>query len=623
MLALFKIGAEIMLSKNLNVMKELYSEIYDAINTETVSDGKISLEDCLTKSGQKNIRVIGKNKKIYLHSSYDPVSEARKWVQYVQSTENLLIIAGGGYYYHIDEFIRQYPGKKIIIVEPSREIFIKALQNVDLAKYLENRNLLILLSDKSYDISITLARILISKGIQSFDIEAFTPYKILFDDFCQQLQKSIYEMLKTLRCNIATEYVNSRKWIYNTFRNLQKTNIESIPFYSIFGCLKKTPALIVSAGPSLEKQLALLKENRDKFIIFAAGSAVNILEKNGIVPHFFVAVDGEQAQEKIFNNILNEDIILAYSHTLRYSCLANFKGRKMWFKGNAEQSIDFFEEHVGEATKSIEFGPSCANEAMDVARNLGCDPLIFIGQDLAYTNEQLYAKGAVHNVDMKTDIGDRISTKDMYRNDITTKTAFLVMKAYFENYINEHGEVRYINCTEGGLNIEGMVNRPFSEIISALKNIKDINITGEIALKYAGVIKQFIDSRMGEKTVAFINWINEQALEISKLSDDRVKKISGLVEELEKLDIPDIKNRFSDINQLTEDLETSDIHKHILYPVIAAYNLTIRQTSYTKLDKISDLKGKYQMLLEGLKNQYSYYKLVLDALCAALQNKEI
>ncbi|MBM7615374.1 motility associated factor glycosyltransferase family protein [Alkaliphilus hydrothermalis] len=607
-----------MLEKNMSKLEQHYPELYLGLTScQYPVEDNINLTPVET-NGYLNCRIKTQNAELFLHSAYDPSNEAEKWLSTLNQDVNFFVIVGGGLYHHIDYLVSKYPNKKILIIEPSYDILYNAVQRIDLTQYIENKNILFQVSQDTAELMMLLAQVLINKGIEKFELAYLTAYRQLYSSFCIDLERDIFNMIKTLRANIGTEYVHSRKWVHNTFKNLRKTNIDTYPLMSLFNKYEGMPALIVSAGPSLEKQIETLSNNLDKFIIIAAGSAVNALEKHSISPHMVVSVDAEEIQDNIFKNIKDKNITLAYSHSFRYSSLDLFQGKKYWFRGNADNIVDFYEESIGEKTDYIEIGPSCANEAMDIARRLGCNPLIFIGQDLAYTNEALYTKGVVHDLNMATDIGDRILVKDMYGKDITTKTAFLVMKAYFENYVRSHKSVNYINCTEGGLEILGMQHRAFKDVMAELSPL-EVDIFKDIESKYKNTQNMFAQRNYRDNNKEFFNHVANEVEGISEKSKERLEKIQALKLSLPTLSIDQAQGKMDEIIDVTNQIENTKLHTSVLHSICAAYYLSVRQSSYSKLEGISDQKEKYKLLLEGIEKQYLYYEVILQSLIEAIK----
>ncbi len=610
-----------MFNENIKYLEKFYPEIY--YNLNSTQDEELITEEVYTRDSHKNLK-IKLNSTVYLHSNYCPYNQAKKWLATNECTSNLLIVVGGGYYYHIEELLNKYPEKKIIIIEPSKIIFNSALRNVDIRQFIKNNNLFFIMSMDTYNISILLAKILINKGFQNFDLLILPSYKVIFSDFYNDLCINITETLKMLRCNIATEYIHSQKWMYNHFRNVLKTNVDSVNVRNYNGVFNNIPALIVAAGPSLEKQLKLLKGNSDKFLIIAAGSAFSVLEKNGISPHFVIAVDGEEIQDNLFNSpsTLNSRATLLYSHTFRYSARNLFTGNKVWIKGNADYLVDHYENFVGiNNTDEIEFGPSCANVAMTIAKYMGCRKIIFIGQDLAYTNEQLYSKGAALYKHMNHDIGDRVLVKDQYGKEVTTKTAFIVMKSFFEQYIKQNQNVEFINCTEGGLNIEGMTNTPFKSLIDSLACI-NFDIFTHIEDIFKKSIKNISNSDFSKRNNYYMEYVRREAQIVSNLSKQRLNRTELLYLRIKEGLIEGLIQEFEEINTLTNEIEEYDIHKGAISPIVAAYMLSIRQNSYNLMSQLcteNELLEKYGILFEGLKKQYTYYDLIVTTLLSAIK----
>lgn len=610
-----------MLVQNVEALKKYYEGLLVYVNQQQYSEGKQENKfDIVETNGYKNINYNGKSVRCCLHSQFDPYNEAKRIMQHDSGDAEFDIIVGGGLYYHIEYAMQLSPGKKMIVIEPSIEVFKLALETRDISHLLTSEDLLFIVSDQVYDIIMILARILINEGVRLFDISYLISYRSVFSDFCSHLEVEIYNMIKTLRANIGTEYVHSRKWIMNTIRNLKSTNISSIPVANLYGKFNNKPALIVSAGPSLNKQLELIKFNADKFLIFASGSAVNVLEKNGITPHYMVAIDSEEAQDNIFKAIGSDKITLAYGHTLRYTSLDLFKGKKMWFKGNADPIIDYFEERFAFHTQALEIGPSCANEATDIARRLGCNPIVFVGQDLAYTGEALYSDGVVHDLNMLTDIGDRILTQDVYNNPIYTKTAFLVMKTYFENYIRLHPQTKYINCTEGGLNIQGMENIAFEEYLDKAA-LEKTNYFKQIDCFYLDELSCIENLNFKENIPKFLSELSDESMRLEVISNNRIERIGKLLNRVHEIDYKTGKNEMNEILKITEEIETSDIHKHFLSPIAAAYIMSVRQSTYRNIKDDSPIMERFEQLLLGIEKQYKFVHIMLKAINEALEHE--
>jgi len=96
----------------------------------------------------------------------------------------------------------------------------------------------------------------------------------------------------------------------------------------LVGKFKGIPGILVSAGPSLEKNIHLLKGLEDKCVIMAAGTAVRIMEDFGLAPHFMVGIDAGAKEGEIHSNVKNKDIYFIYSNQVSTYSVDGYKGPK-------------------------------------------------------------------------------------------------------------------------------------------------------------------------------------------------------------------------------------------------------------------------------------------------------
>lgn len=145
----------------------------------------------------------------------------------------------------------------------------------------------------------------------------------------------------------------------------------------LFGQFSGVPAIICGAGPSLEKEMAQLKSFRDSALIFAGGTALDILAKEGFIPHFGGILDPHPPQEK--EKCTSPTFFQTRIHPDR---LAQVKGPRLWIEGGGN---DFFEEG------QFDGGWNAATFLTALAYHLGCNPIILVGVDLAQPKNKKYA----------------------------------------------------------------------------------------------------------------------------------------------------------------------------------------------------------------------------------------
>ena len=170
-----------------------------------------------------------------------------------------------------------------------------------------------------------------------------------------------------------------------------KTDADLITKYP--NVLKDKPAIIVSAGPSLAQNIEILKKYKDNAVIFCVGTALKTLLKNGITPDFLNVI--EKTNTSIHFNVpeTKDMMLVAEAYTNQSTFNKEFK-RKFVTASEETGATRWFLEKIGEPLINFETKGTVAYHALFTAKYLGCNPIILIGQDLAYSNGDCYAKGS-------------------------------------------------------------------------------------------------------------------------------------------------------------------------------------------------------------------------------------
>ncbi|EJB5816662.1 motility associated factor glycosyltransferase family protein [Campylobacter jejuni] len=239
-------------------------------------------------------------------------------------------------------------------------------------------------------------------------------------------------------------------------------------------------AIIVSTGPSLTKQLPLLKKYASKATIFCADSSYPILAKHGIKPDYVCMLERDEIVAECFNNNFKDfdkDIIflvasLVHKKTISY-LEKNQRKYILIIKGQPFARCLGLDDYG-----YINAGMSVSHMAYELAENLGHKNIILIGQDLAYakdgqTHSQGFIHANLHNGDYERDL-DRFSTTAYGGNGkVQSSEIWTLFRQIFENFIAFSKSKTY-NCTEGGARIESAIEKPFKELCEdLLKNKKD------------------------------------------------------------------------------------------------------------------------------------------------------
>ncbi len=568
---------------------------------------QISLEK--TKNDMINFKVNVGGHYLFLHSSYDPLKEAKSWVSRLNlKSMDTIAILGIGVGYHLDELFNSYPAKNKVVIEPDMGVFVKLMTVRDISHLLTAKNTLFIVSDNTEHIAKVFLGLREEGQVDSVYFAELLSYRTAYDEWWTSLKKDFIKYAKLHEININTSVVFSKDWIANFFENITQL-LQSVNLDSYESRLKGVPAVIVSAGPSLNKNVHLLNKIKDKAVIISAGSSVNILEKNGVIPHIMVGVDGGEGESRIFNKVKSSDIYFAYSSSIHPEGLKNYKGPKLYFKTNVLEYTSWFEKEMEMNTQDLRSGASVSNLALDIARLMGCDPIILVGQDLSFANLKTYADGAVLKEEqdriLKKNVEEMnkhyLKENDINGDEVYTIPSMISMKIYFEEYVKLHTDIIYLNGSEGGLPIKGIPNKPLSEIIEQYCQSK-FDLDNILENIYRNEIS--VNSDRMDKIKSFLEKVYTQSEE---MKDKALKRMDLILDILRNINA-DNNEKWIEIDELTEDIEKQELYEFFIAPICKYFIQAVKNERERKSETIDNIEEKKLYLYEGLLLQYTDIK---------------
>jgi hypothetical protein len=417
------------------------------------------------RNGMPTIRVSDEEGSFYLHSPYDPEKEGKtladKTLAENKHEANFALFFGMGLGYSVRETVKQLPDDTIVFVfEPHWDLFYLAFCHTDLSWLLTRAGTTI-----SCDPSVqgamlkymNLFELAGFKGLMLFTNPVFErlPGKEHFDELAGRVR---YEML-AVSGNVQTLMIMGEMQQTNIILNFPQI-LDNPPFVHLIDRFKNKPAVIVSAGPSLEKNMHLLKELEDRALVIAVDTATRPLLEAGIKPHVVVTGDPQEANARHLRNVSAPDTYLIAEPQSPITSVRDWDGPKFicTFHDNMMQWID---RVIGNRGRVLVWG-SVAVMAYDVAVKVGADPIVFVGQDLSFPGGRTYTKGTYFETEEKMkmtteELAEKgttlIDMTDIYGETVQTNKQ---MFSYFNFLINRFnaGEAKdrmIINATEGGI----------------------------------------------------------------------------------------------------------------------------------------------------------------------------
>ncbi|EOH9964842.1 motility associated factor glycosyltransferase family protein, partial [Campylobacter jejuni] len=366
----------------------------------------------------------------------------------------------------------------IVVFEKDIEIIWIMFHVLDFSKELQNSRLMILETD-SLDIEF-FSNFCSSKPFFQFSriyfLELMSHYYERFHEDVLELNKKLAQTFKYSILSHGNDPLDALQGIEQFVYNLP--SMITHPSYKELLSKRKNSsdtAIIVSTGPSLTKQLPLLKKYASKATLFCADSAYPILAKQGIKPDYVCMLERSEFTAEFFNHDFGEfdrEVCFVCAGVVHPKAIEYLKGRNLVIT----QKVLTFPYYID--LKDFSYaavGFSVAHMSYFLSVLLNHKNIIFIGQDLAYAkNGNSHPDDYQNSATYESQMYEPILTKAYGgKGEVKTHEAWIFFKQNLETMIINYHITTY-NCTEGGARIEGTIEKPF---LWACENLlgKDLN----------------------------------------------------------------------------------------------------------------------------------------------------
>lgn len=457
---------------NLKVLKARYPEIYARIaalpqnsNYEIVLPQREGL--------MPNMR--SKRTGRLFYNSFNPMAEVEQDLKSRKlKVMQFNVFLGCGMMYQIFAMYRLFhiQGGLHVIIEKDVDAFRTVVNTVDISQMLNSPNMLFFVGEELPVIYSQMVNVLTLTDnkfyIRTINfIEqpiAFTENKEYYLDVVRTMRSVVKELLNYF----GNDPHDSMIGIENTFVNIEE--IFGHPgINQLKDVFKGRPGVVVATGPSLNKNVELLREIYDKAVIVGADASLRVLNKRGLKPHMVCSLERGVPTSKLFENLDEEafrDVYFAATpvvHPLTYSV---YKGKRIVVYRNFA-TFKWIDIDKG----ILNIGPSSGNMAFKLLEYMGCDPIILIGQDLAFGED-----GNTHAT------GNTFGEKEDSNKNYNEQNVVMVEGNYvpqlrstkvwntFLNYYHKDvvgSPAKVINATEGGAKIHGTTLMTFREAIDS------------------------------------------------------------------------------------------------------------------------------------------------------------
>lgn len=359
-----------------------------------------TLDWSTAKSGLLTATTHHEGRPLALASRFDPAAEAVKLVEPVDLRKHACVVAlGVGLGYHLAHLAPRMNDESVLLVhEPDLAQLRAVLERIDHTTWLGRS--CVIITDAATDRAALLSRIERYAAVltQGTILITHPACRQMHGAQLQRFGQLVTEVMAFCRTNVATALVNATR----TYNNL----CANLPYYvagattdDLHQLAKGFPAVCVSAGPSLAKNVHLLSnpEIRRNVIVITAQTTLKPLLDRGIKPDFVTALDYHEISRRFYEGLPPlPGVTLVAEAKSNATILDSFPGPVRLTQNG------FLDRLLGPSAKPrvpIAAGATVAHLSFYLAQHLGCDPIMFIGQDLGFSDGLYYCPGtAIHDV---------------------------------------------------------------------------------------------------------------------------------------------------------------------------------------------------------------------------------
>lgn len=559
----------------------------------------------------------------YSSSVYDQVFEAKVFLDGVNFDNTGFILMGIGSSAIVKTILEnKTEAAWFLIIEKDTALVKGFLEKVDLSPYLEGKmQRLIILSEMQQDISIILNTYINSLIgyylLQAEFLRTFATYR-RDSEYYGEVVNELVNHLRNHMTAMGNSLEDTLQGMTNELHNVPIA-LQSQRLSEFKDMYKDKPIICVASGPSLDKQLPLLKQIKGKALIICAESAFRVLLKNGISPDVVCILERETDCYEL--SVKGVDI--PEDTALFGLTLMDRRIPREWnsyvvpvFKENIAHSR-LMNKALGDMG-SLYNGNSVAHLNYSLAHHFGGSPIVFIGQDLAYSDEgTTHSKYSfyVDDSDMDMSAQQRQQIKDSLRDDegfynktvyldgyygdkVRSKELWRQFQYWMEHLIKVLPTPLVINATEGGVDIKDTVKMPFKEVIEQYCTGSVMSIP-EL---FAGLSPVASDFNVKEKLISMIDFFNDQLGELEQVSEfakEVQEAVGQLQEELEgystgNIEFLEMKARrvLRNVEHLLKDVLKKPYLTFVYRPLISNYHVKLNPIS-----RVSSIERLQQILM--------------------------
>lgn len=557
------------------------------------------LEDSINSGEQK------KETEYCTESKYDMEYPTEVWCEQFATVgyDLIIYIYGIGNYLYLKKFVDKVKFAVAVVYEPNARYFAEYLCE-DVESVLTAENVYFITGKERYQLlKKTLDNFLTynnRKKLVLANIPNYVKrYENDYEEYCNIIKTKCDNIVFDKSTQILHEQIQSYNYLNNIFKLIDEAGIQELS--DVVQEFVNYPAVIVSAGPSLDKNVKILNEYKGMVFIVAVDAALNTLKENGVIPDLVVTMDPKFEKINAMRDKRYNNLPMIVNVISGYKLLKSHTGRK-FFDLQQNNFIGTIADEYNKILPILGTGGSVANSAFSFLEFAGFKNIILIGQDLAYPNNRLHANGAFENErDIEAESGKYYYVRDIYGNKVLTEKNMDLYRLWFENAIAGNSSLNVIDATEGGALIKGTTIMTLNEAMDIYAFDKKQNFTN-IINKARYLFDDKMRSCVKEEIIKYYDTIDNAVLRLSN-----GKKLYSKLEDLyykRKSHTRQFQNIMGKIKELTNYID--------LDPQMALFDMYATEEKTNIIDNMTDDNDATQqmhMLVESGKKMLDAYIL--------------
>ncbi len=544
--------------KNINALREKNARLADVLTSYILTD----VPQLVKENNYYNFTYKGK----FLHNLANPLGEAAEIFSKAENTPVAIhLIYGLGLGYLFQVTTAKSLGT-VILYEPDLNILRTAFALVDFSDNIKKSNVYI-----TNDFSEACGYIYQKSNMKNTPLLlSTTAYRELDED---NFNNMVTELQHTIgRFSLDLKYTQEKFYdlILKTFKNIPKL-VNEVPVSEFKDFFKGKTAVVVSAGPTLDRNIETLKKYRDNYVLITVGTAMKALSANGITPDFLCIIEANDCSKQIAGLDLSEVNFITepYAHPN----LREFKYKNVYTHTSQNLPVNELWRDLSDTDISEYYSKGTVSyTALNVARILGCSKIVLVGQDLAYIEGQCYSKDSAYkdlvckyneeskkweitakdfesfclslgNYDdpeiRKQKAIDRIHAlnsalyhvKGINGDMIPTESVYAAFIQPLSEYTQGYPDREYINTSLVGAQIDGFKNMPLDEALEGSEKIENRELKTEFKYNVQTIKDNLFKAKESLKSA---NLIIEEVRKIGRNINNDIKRYKNITPEILK-----------------------------------------------------------------------------------------